>query len=93
VPPDIPHGRAILDRIVNGVAVLQVGTAATTIEVPAEALPDHAREGDAVAITRDDRTGTYTIGPIDDQLTQQRRTSADERLARLRNNRRPGRFG
>lgn len=92
MPPDIPHNRAIIDRIVDGVAVLQVGPEATTVEVPAEQLPDNARDGDAVRISTDDHTGDYSIGPIDEQLTEQRRTSAEERLARLRHDRRRGRF-
>ena len=91
--PDIPHDRAIIDRIADGVAVLQVGPEATTIDIPAEQLPANARDGDAVHITHDDQTGDYTIGPIDDQLTEQRRSSIDERLARLRKNRRRGSFG
>lgn len=91
--PDIPHDRAIVDRIVNGVAILQVGPEATTIEMPAEQLPDNTRDGDTVHIARNEQTGAYTIGPIDQQLTEQRRASAEERLARLRKSRRRGSFG
>ena len=91
--PDIPHDRAIIDRIADDVAVLQVGPETTTIDIPAEQLPANARDGDAVHITHDDQTGAYTIGPIDHQLTEQRRNSIGERLARLRKNRRRGSFG
>lgn len=93
MPPDVPNERAIVDRIVDGVAVLQIGPAATTIEVPAQQLPENARDGDAVHLTRDEATGTYAIGPIDQQLTEQRRAAAEERLARLRTTRRRGSFG
>lgn len=78
--------RAVIDRIVDGVAVLLVGEDQTEQHVPAEQLPDGARAGDWLQLDTD---GTTTV---DDGHTAQRRRALARRRERIRRGQAGGRF-
>jgi hypothetical protein len=92
VPADpIPHDRAVVDRIVDGTtAVLLVGPDEAEAHVPASSLPDGARDGTWLVVEPDE--GTVRVLEIDRELTERRAADLDARLARLREQRRGGRF-
>jgi hypothetical protein len=89
---DIPDDRAVIDRVVDGgTAVLLVGSDETELQVPVAALPDGAGEGDWVVL--DLSTAPPTIVRVDEVLTDARRTDLEQRMQRIRRERRGGRFG
>jgi hypothetical protein len=79
---------AVVDRIVDGQAVLLVGEEETELVVPAGALPDGVGEGDWVLV----RPGAEPV------VTGRAPAEVDpsdlkDRMSRLRQDRRGGRFG
>ena len=92
MPADpIPHDRAVVDRIVDGTtAVLLVGAEEAEAHVPASSLPADAREGTWLVVESDGCT--MRAVEIDRELTEQRDADLRERLDRLREQRRGGRF-
>jgi hypothetical protein len=92
VPDDpIPHDRAVIDRIVDGItAVLLVGPDEIEAHVPAASLPDDARDGTWLVVDVGDCT--VRVLEVDRELTERRAADVDARLARLREQRRGGRF-
>ena len=66
----------VIDRIEDGIAVLECMTTDEIIELPKEALPKTAREGHIVIRDGD----TFTI---DREATQRRREQIRERLERI----------
>jgi hypothetical protein len=79
---------AVVDRIVDGQAVLLVGEAEDELVVPAGALPEGTGEGDWVHV--DPGGDPVVTGPAEPQVDA---TELKDRMARLRRDRRGGRFG
>jgi hypothetical protein len=94
VPADLPIAadRAVIDRIVDGVAaVLLVGPAEAEVHLPADQLPDEAMEGDWVIVDHD--TDPPSVTGVDFELTAARRDDLEQRMDRIRRERSGGRFG
>ena len=87
---DVPEDRAVIDRIVDGHAVLHVGADAVEETIPAERLPADAKEGDWLHLTR--RDSGFVVGPVDEEMTRRRRRDLSARMDALRRQRRGGRF-
>lgn len=88
-PDEGDAGRAVVDRVVEGLAVLLVGDAETEVEVPAAALPDGAGEGSVVTVRSVD--GSVEVLAVDDAATAAARDRAAAQRDRLRG--RSRRFG
>lgn len=82
--------RAVVDRVVEGVAVLLVGPDEQEHHLPAEQLPAGAGEG-AWLIVAGEAPDLRVVGH-DPAGEAARRAQQEERLARLRRTRRGGRF-
>jgi hypothetical protein len=87
-----PDGRAeaVVDRIVDGVAVLLVDREEEH-HIPADRLPDEVGAGSILLISVGS-DGEVTIHGVDVKAEQQRRQAMDDRLERLRTDRHGGRF-
>lgn len=85
-----PDVRAVVDRIVEGHAVLLVGPDEREHHLPAEELPDGAGEGSWLRVAGSG-ADLRVVGP-DPQGEAGRRADNAERVARLRRTRRGGRF-
>jgi hypothetical protein len=90
VSADLPENRAVIDRIDAGIGVLLIGPAGDQHEVDASLLPEGARDGDVIEATVEN--DIVVAGPIDRELTDARRTDAQQRLSRIRKGRGSGRF-
>lgn len=83
--------RAVVDRIVDGVtAVLLIESDDEELNVPAERLPEGATDGTWVRLDRN--TDPPIVLEIDHEYTESRRREVAERMQRLRQERRGGRF-
>ena len=82
---------AVVDRIVDGQAVLLVGADEDERQLPIEALPEDAGEGDWLYVTRS-AAGELRIVGVDHSGTAARREELSGRLDRLRRTRTRGRF-
>jgi hypothetical protein len=81
----------VIDRIVDGTtAVLLVGPSEDELLVPADVLPEGAREGSWLLVDLD--TDPPTVFGVDDQLTEARSSELDSRMDQLRRRRSGGRF-
>jgi hypothetical protein len=81
----------VVDRIVDGVtAVLLVEPDDEELDLPADQLPDGAVDGTWVRLDRG--TEPPRILGIDHERTEARRADIAERMQRLRQQRRGGRF-
>ena len=89
-PPPIPADRAVVDRVVEGTAVLLVGPDETERHVAADRLPAGAGEGTWLAVDPD--ADPVVVIAVDAELTAERRQGLEDRLARIRRERRGGRF-
>lgn len=87
-PADAPQ-QAVIDRIVEGVAVLLVSIEEREVRVPADAVPEGAGEGSVVRVRPGDPP---EILGVDETETARRREEAAGRLERLRAERATGRF-
>jgi hypothetical protein len=78
---------AVIDRIVDGQAVLLVGEEETELTVPAADLPADVGEGDWVVVDPGPPPAVRgrAPAPVDE-------AELDDRMARLRQDRRGGRF-
>jgi hypothetical protein len=83
VPHEVPESSVVIDRFVEGSAVLHVGPAAFEIIVPRAMLPSGVKEGDWLTL-RFER---------DDARTVARREALMRRVERIRRERSGGRFG
>lgn len=82
--------RAVVDRVVEGVAVLLVGDAQEEHRLDAADLPDDVGEGAWLSVTRDgDR---LRILGVDEAGAETKRAALSERMARIRRRRAGGRF-
>ena len=87
-PADIAPGRAVLDRVVDGVvATLLIGPDERELHLPADTLPSAATDGSWLIL---DTLGR--VAALDEALTEQRRRALHERLAAIRERRSAGRF-
>ena len=89
-PPPSPADRAVVDRVVEGTAVLLVGPDETERLVPADRLPAGAGEGTWLAVAPD--ADPVVVIAVDAEMTAARREGLEDRLERLRRERRGGRF-
>jgi hypothetical protein len=90
--PDIPPGRAVVDRIVDDTtAVLLVGPSEDELLVPAVSLPAGVEEGSWVVVDLD--ADPPTVSGIDHELTETRSRDLEARMEQLRERRSGGRFG
>lgn len=85
----MPDVTAVVDRIVDGVAVLIVEPDGTEYGIPAADLPAHAGEGTVLHVRGDDPTA---ILGVDRETTEVRQAGARRRVDRLRRQRSRGRF-
>jgi hypothetical protein len=86
--PSAKHG--VVDRITEGWAVVLVGDEEVEHHLPAQALPPEAAEG-SVLIVRE-RDGDLEVIGVDAAGTDVRRQEVEQRLHRLRTQRKGGRF-
>lgn len=91
MPADPDTRRAVVDRIVEGQALLLVEPGGEEHRLAADLLPDEAGEGSWVLVTG--AGAGLTVVGTDPEGEQARRDDMDERMARLRRTRRGGRFG
>lgn len=82
VPDRVADSSVVVDRLVEGSAVLHVGPAAFEIIVPRAVLPSGVKEGDWLSL-RFER---------DDARTVARREQLTRRVERIRRDRSGGRF-
>ena len=82
---------AVVDRVIGDVAVVLVGDEAAEYEVPATSLPEAAGEGSWLRVRREG-TSVIVVGRDAAGEAEQRRR-IEERLGRLRAQRRGDRFG
>jgi hypothetical protein len=82
--------RAVVDRVVDGVALLLVGTAEREVERPVGELPDGTGEGSWLLVRAGD--GDVEIVGVDETGSAARRAEVSERLDRIRGSRGSGRF-
>lgn len=82
--------RAVVDRIVDGVAVLLVGPDEHEHELPAADLPAGAGEGAWLLVTGAG-AGLRVVG-VDEPGETEHRARTEQRMARLRRDRGGGRF-
>lgn len=87
--PDGAHA-AVVDRVVEGEAVLLVGDDETEVHVPADGLPDGTGEGAWLAITVEG--GAVLSMTLDSDRTDAAGDRIAQKLDRLRRDRRGGRF-
>ena len=87
--PDGTHA-AVVDRVVEGEAVLLVGDDETEVHVPTDRLPDGAGEGSWLAITVE--AGAVVSMTLDAERTNAAGDRISQKLDRLRRDRRGGRF-
>ena len=80
---------AVIDRIVDGVAVVLVGDDEAEAHVPVDALPEGTEAGAVLDVEAGE---PLTILGVADDETRERRERLAARLARLRDERDPGRF-
>lgn len=80
--------RAIVDRIVDGQAVLLVGDQEAEHHVDASGLPDGAREGSWLLV----RVPEWTIVGVDEAGAGEKRRELSARMEELRRRRAGGRF-
>jgi hypothetical protein len=90
VPAERSTVVGIVDRITEGRAVVLVGDEEVEHHLPAEALPPEAAEG-SVLIARE-RDGDLEVIGVDAAGTDVRRHEIEQRLHRLRTQRKGGRF-
>lgn len=81
--------RAVVDRIVEGHAVLLVGEAETEHTVAAADLPDGAGEGAWLLLD----AGSFEVVGVDVEGEQAKRAELSARMEGLRRRRSGGRFG
>jgi hypothetical protein len=81
--------RAVVDRIVEGVAVLLVGDEETQFDVPVDELPSQVRQGSWLRVRL--RGADVEVVDLDPEATERARESAEAQRDRLR--RRSRRFG
>jgi len=74
--------RAVVDRIVETMAVLLVGERETEYHVPVNSLPDGAGAGSWLRVTVNDSEVTSVLLDVEETKTVQ--TRIDEKLNRLR---------
>jgi hypothetical protein len=90
VPADDESRRGVVDRIVEEVAVILVGDEETEHHVPVDELPLGTGEGAIVRLRfSNDRVH---VTDVEERGTDRLRDEMSERLARLRRERRGGRF-
>ncbi|HVL99681.1 MAG TPA: DUF3006 family protein [Egibacteraceae bacterium] len=87
--PDLRH--AMVDRIVEGLAVLLVAGDEAEHHVPAAALPAGAGEGTWLLVRG--AGADLTLVGVDTEGERAARRDVEERVARLRRTRGGGRFG
>ena len=87
-PPDV--NRAVVDRVVDGVAVLLVEPDEHEHHLPADSLPEGAGEGAWLLVTGSG-PDLHVVGR-DVEGEEARRADAETRIARLRRTRGAGRF-
>lgn len=73
--------RAVIDRIVDGIAVLVFDNSDATLELPVAELPAWACEGQSVNVTQAE--GTWHVELLQDE-TERRREQIRRKLDRLR---------
>ena len=89
--PPIPHNRAVIDQIVDGTtAVLLVGPDESELLLPADELPETAREGVWVIIDLD--SDPVAVLAVDTELTEQRAKRIADQMERIRQHQAGGRF-
>jgi hypothetical protein len=82
---------AVVDRIVDGrIAVLQLDPDGTEVELDARELPAGVAEGTWLQV--DPSADAVRVVAVDEARTAARRRDAGERMRRLREGRRGGRF-
>lgn len=81
----------VVDRVVGDVAVVLVGDEAAEYEVPATSLPKAAEEGSWLRVRRDGAS-LVVVGRDEAGEAEQRR-GMEDRLGRLRTQRKGDRFG
>jgi hypothetical protein len=82
---------AVVDRIVDDVAVLLVGEDETEVSVPLTTLPSDIHEGSWLLVRRSD--GEVTVVGIDPASEERQRERVTRRMERLHRDRGGGRFG
>lgn len=87
---DVAADRAVVDRIVDGVtAVLLVGPDETEMRVDVADLPDGTAEGTWLIVGGD----PVGVQGVDAEMSADRQVELGQRIQRLRDQRRGGRFG
>lgn len=86
--PDEGIERAVVDRIVDGQAVLLVGESETEHHVEASSLPDGATEGAWLLVS----AGSWEIVGVDEAGAAAKRNELSGRMEKLRRQRSRGRF-
>lgn len=80
----------VVDRVIGDIAVVLVGEEAAEYEVPATSLPEAAREGSWLRVRREGAS-VVVVGRNEAGEAEQRR-SVEDRLGRLRAQRKGDRF-
>lgn len=80
--------RAVVDRIVDGQAVLLVGERETEHHVEAASLPEGVGEGGWLILS----AASWTIVGVDETGAEEKREELSGRMAQLRRQRSRGRF-
>jgi hypothetical protein len=83
--------QAVVDRVVDGIAVLLVGAGEREVALPAERLPAGVGAGDVVSVRVDGPDVAILRG--DQPATERRSAEVAARLQRIREERSGRRFG